>query len=136
VLPVTKSEFDLASASRSNLTWYFQGKYRASLTPDELRSLTMADRAVIKPPPVKNDPFSESFGNHPIHLPSGAAPICLTPLAGSLTWSFASLSLALSAAKYHYSRRTRSLSHLRTGLQTKRSALSARRRSAMSVRNS
>ena len=69
VLPVTKSEFDLASASRSNLTWYFQGKYRASLTPDELRSLTMADRAVIKPPPVKNDPFSESFGNHPIHLP-------------------------------------------------------------------
>ena len=50
VLPVTKSEFDLSSASRSNLNWYFRGKYRASLTPDELRSLTMADRAVIKPP--------------------------------------------------------------------------------------
>ena len=29
----------------------------------------MADRAVIKPPSVKNDPFLESFGNHPIHLP-------------------------------------------------------------------
>ena len=33
VLPVTKSDFDLASASRSNLSWYFRGKYRASLTP-------------------------------------------------------------------------------------------------------
>ena len=29
----------------------------------------MADRAVIKSPPAKNDPFSESFGNNPIHFP-------------------------------------------------------------------
>ena len=53
VLPVTKANFDLASASRSNLSWYFQGNYRASLTPADLHSLTMADRAVTKPSPVK-----------------------------------------------------------------------------------
>ena len=52
VLPVNKADFDLASASRSDLTWYwyFQGKHRDSLTPLELRSLTMADRTVTKPP--------------------------------------------------------------------------------------
>lgn len=69
VLPVTRDEFDMGSASRANLSWYFKGEYRSELTADELSSLTMADRAVLRPPPVKNDPFSESFGAHPIHLP-------------------------------------------------------------------
>ena len=69
VLPVTRDEFDMGSASRANLSWFFKGEYRSELTVEELSSLTMADRAVLRPPPVKNDPFSESFGAHPIHLP-------------------------------------------------------------------
>ena len=66
---MARDEFDMGSASRANLTWFFKGEYRSDLTVEELRSLTMADRAVLWPPPVENDPFLESFGAHPIHLP-------------------------------------------------------------------
>ena len=69
VLPATVADFDMGSASRANLSWYFRGAYRVSLTPAELSTLTIGDRAVLRPPPVKNDPYSESFGNHPIWLP-------------------------------------------------------------------
>ena len=46
---------------------------RTHLTEGELRSLRPGDCAVITPVPVKNGPFAEFFGNHPIWLPYDSA---------------------------------------------------------------
>ena len=69
VLPVTADDFGLESASRFNLAWVIGGVHLAAPSVAQLNSLALGDRAVLTPPPVKNDPFSTTFGGHPIWLP-------------------------------------------------------------------
>ena len=73
VLCVNSGDFDLRSASRGHLSWRYHDQMRTHLTDGELRSLRPGDCAVITPVPVKNDPFAEFFGNHPIWLPYDSA---------------------------------------------------------------
>ena len=73
VLCVNSGDFDLRSASRGHLSWRYRGQMRTHLADGELRSLRPGDCAVITPVPVKNDPFAEFFGNHPIWLPYDSA---------------------------------------------------------------
>ena len=73
VLCVNSGDFDMRSASRGHLSWRYRGQLRTHLADGELRSLRPGDCAVITPAPVKNDPFAEFFGNHPIWLPYDSA---------------------------------------------------------------
>ena len=71
VLCQRSGDFDMRDASRGHLAWRYRGEIR-HLTQAELRSLSAGDCAVLTPVPVKNDPFAEFFGNHPIWLPYDA----------------------------------------------------------------
>jgi len=65
--------FTKASAPRAHLSWRFRGVIKQALTINELRSLRPGDCAILTPVPVKNDPFTIFFGNHPIWLPFDAS---------------------------------------------------------------
>ena len=72
VLCQRSGDFDMRDASRGHLAWRYRGELKRHLTQAELRSLSAGDCAVLTPVPVKNDPFAEFFGNHPIWLPYDA----------------------------------------------------------------